>query len=80
MQHTFGALMKDDDQGTKTDGVLSHGDNDKDKVRIIPQKGKDQVGLFPPNNHNNNNEHLRQFDVDPSVEEINENGSHQLPD
>ena len=42
------------------------------------------MGLFPsnssPKNHNKSNEHLRNCDMDQSVEEINEQGSYQPPD
>ena len=62
--------------------------NDRVKViisalNVIFPKGKDQVGLFPPNsipkNYNKSNEHLRNFDMDKTVDEINKQGSYKPP-
>ena len=54
------------------------------EVQIFQEFVKDQVGLFPPNsspkNHTKSNKHLRNFDMDQSVEEVNEQGSYQPPD
>ena len=84
VKYMLEASKKDESEGTKAENASPEGNSDKDKVGLFPQKCKDQVGLFPPNSIPNNrdktNEHLRHFDMDQSVEEMNENGSYQPPD
>ena len=75
---------KDEKEETKELDASATGNKDSESIGLFPPKGKDQAGLFPPNsipkNHNKTSEHLRDFDVDQSVEEINKIGSYQLPD
>ena len=75
---------KDKKEETEKSNASATGNNDSNSESLFPSKGKDQVGLFPPNsspkNQNKSSEHLRNFDVDQSVEEINERGSYQPPD
>ena len=77
----MGALKKDE---AKASDALPTGNKDVNNIGLFLAKGKDQVGLIPPNsspkNHIKSNEHLRNFDMDQSVEEINEQGSYQPPD
>ena len=81
VQYSLGALKKDE---AKALDAVPTGNKDVNKVGLFLPKGKDQVGLFPPSsspkNHNKSNEHLRNFDMDQSVEEVNDQGSHQPPD
>ena len=81
VQYLLDALKKDE---VKASDVVPTGNKDVNNVGLFPPKGKDQVGLFPPNsspkNHNKSNEHLRNFNLDQSVEEVNEQGSYQPPD
>ena len=81
VQYSLGASRKDE---AKASDVVTTGNKDVNNVGLFLPKGKDQVGLFPPNsspkNHRKSNEHLRNFDMDQSVEEINEQGSYQPPD
>ena len=81
VQYSLGAARKDE---AKTSDAVLMGNKDVNNIGLLPLKGKDQVGLFPPNsspqNHNKSNVHLRNFDMDQSVEEIKEQGSYQPPD
>ena len=79
VQYSFSALKKH-----KQRHAVPTGNKDVNNVGLFLPKGKDQVGLFPlnssPKNHNKSNEHLRNFDMDQSVEEVNEQGSYQPSD
>ena len=81
VQYLLGASKKDK---VKVSDAVTTGNKDSNKAGLFAPKGKDQVGLFPPNsspkNHNKSNEHLRNFDMDQSVDEINKQGSYQPPD
>ena len=78
VQYSLGALKKDE---AKASDAVPTGNKDVNNVVLFPPKGKDQVGLFPSNSspkiHNKSNEHLRNFNMDPSVEEVNEQGLYQ---
>ena len=80
-QYSLGASKKDE---AKASDAVTTGNKDVNKVGLFPPKGKDQVGLFSPysssKNHRKSNEHLRNFNMDQSVEEINEQASYQPPD
>ena len=80
VQYSLVASKKDE---LKASDAVPTGNKDGNNVGLFLPKGKDQVGLFPsnssPQNHNKSNEHLRNFDMDQSVEEINEQGSYQPP-
>ena len=84
VKYLLGVSKKDEKEETKEIDASATGNKDSESVGLFLPKGKDQAGLFPPNsipkNHNKTSEHLKDFDVDQSVEEINENGSYQLPD
>ena len=73
VQYSLGALRKDE---AKASDVVPMGNKDVNNVGFFLPKGKDHVGLFPPNsspkNYNKSNEHSRNFDMDQSVEGINE--------
>ena len=79
--YSLGASKKDE---AKASDAATTSNKDGNNIGLFPQKGKDQVGLFPsnlsPKNHNKSSEHLRNFDMDQSVEKINEQGSYQPPD
>ena len=80
VQYSLGASRKDE---ANASDAVPMGNNDVNNVGLFPPKGKDQVGLFPPNsshkNHKISNEHLRNFTMDQSVEEINKDlTSHQI--
>ena len=81
IQYSLGVSKKDE---AKASDAVTTGNKDGNTIGLSPQKGKNQVGLFPsnssPKNHNKSSEHLRNFNMDQSVEEINEQGSHQPPD
>ena len=81
VEYWQGASKKDE---SKASDAAATSNKDGNNVGLFLQKGKDQVGLFPPNsspkNHNKSGEHLRNFDMDMSVEEINKQGSYQPPD
>ena len=81
VQYSLGASKKDE---AKASDAVPTGNKDGNNAGLFPPKGKDQVELFPmnssPKNHYKSNEHLRNFDMDQSVEEINEQGSYQPPD
>ena len=80
VQYSLSAARKDE---AKTSDAVPMSNKDVNNVGLFLPKGKDQVGLFLPNsspkNHNKSNEHLRNFDMDQSVEEINKQGSYQPP-
>ena len=67
----------------KASDAETTGSKDSNIVSLFPQKGKDQAGLFPPSlspkNNNKSNEHIRNFDMDQSVEEINKQRSCKPP-
>ena len=73
VQYSLGASKKD--EGKASDAVPMGNKNVSNTGLFLPT-GKHQVGIFPPNsspkNHNKSNEHLRNFDMVQSVEEINE--------
>ena len=81
VRYSLGASKKDE---AKASDAETTGNKDANTIGLFPQKGKDQVGLFPsnssPKNHNKSSEHFRNFNMDQSVEEINEQGSYQPPD
>ena len=81
VQYSLGAPRKDEG---KTSDAVPMGNKDVNNVGLFLPKGKDQAGLLPPNsspkNDKKSNEHLRNFDMDQSVEETNEQGSYQPPD
>ena len=76
VQYSSGISKKNEKKGTKESDASIAGNKDSNSVGLFPLKGKDQVGLFPsnssPKNYNKSSEHLRDFDMDQSVEEINE--------
>ena len=76
VQYSPGASKKDE---AKASDAVTTGNKYGNSIGLFLRKGKDQVGLFPsnssPKNYNKSNEHLRDFDMDQSVEEINEQGS-----
>ena len=81
VQYSLSEARKDE---AKTSDAVPTSNKDVNSVGLFLPKGKDQVGLFPPKSspkiHNKSNEHLRNFDMDQSVEEINKQGSCQPPD
>ena len=81
VQYSLGASKKDE---AKASNAVTAGNKDNSNIGLFLPKGKDQVGLFPsnssPKNHNKSSEHIRNFNMDQSVEEINEQGSYQPPD
>ena len=81
VQYSLGASKKDE---AKASDAVTTGKKDNNSIGLFLPKGNDQVGLFPsnssPKNHSKSNEHLRNFNMDQSVEEINEQGSYQPPD
>ena len=80
LQLLLGASKKDE---AKASDAVTTGNKDSNNAGLFSPKGKNQVGLFPPNSspksHNKSNEHLRHFNMDQSVEEINKQGSYQPP-
>ena len=85
VQYSLGIQRKNEREETKELDASTTSNKDGNNVGLFPSKGKNQVGLFPsnssPKNHNKFSEHLRDFDMDQSVEkinkEINEQGSYQ---
>ena len=81
VQYSLGVSKKDE---AKALDAVTTGNKDSNNIGLFLPKGKDQVGLFPsnssPKNHNKSNEHLRNFNMDQSEEEINKQGSYQPPD
>ena len=73
VQYSLGGTKKEESTSSDTATAVN---KDNNNVGLFPQKGKDQVGLFPlnssPKNPNESNEHLRNLDVHQSVGEINE--------
>ena len=77
VQYLLGASKKDE---AKASDAVTTSNKDDNNICLLPQKGKNQVGLFPSSkSHNKFSEHLRNFDMDHSVEEINKQGSYQPP-
>ena len=76
VQYSLGTSKKDEKEGTKESNASTAGDKVSNKVGLFPPKDKEQVGLFPsnssPKNQNKSSEYLRGFDMDQSVEEIND--------
>ena len=67
VQYSLGASKKEE---AKASDAATTNNKNGNNVGLFPQKGKDQVGLFPPNsspkNHNKSSEHLRNFDNFPT--------------
>ena len=76
VQYSLGIQRKNDKEETKELDASTVGNKDTNNVGLFPLKGKDQVGIYPsnssPKNYNKSSEHLRDFDMDQSVEEIKE--------
>ena len=81
VQYSLGASKKDE---AKVSDAVTTGNKDVNNIGLFLPKGKDHVGLFPsnssPKNYSKSNEHLRNFDMDQSVAEINKQGSYLPPD
>ena len=83
VQYSLGTSKKNEKDGAKESDASTAGNKVSNNVGLFPPKGKEQVGLFPlnssPRNHNKSSEHLRDFNMDQSVEEINEQGHTSHP-
>ena len=76
LQYSLGIQRKNEKEETKELDASTTGNKDSNNVGFFPPKGKDHVRLFPsnsrPKNTNKSSEHLRDFDMNQSVKEINE--------
>ena len=82
VKYSLGLSKKDEKKETKEVDTLPTDKKNNNSIGLFPMKDKDQASLFPlnpiPNNQSKTSKHLMDFNVDQSVEEINENGSYQL--